>query len=289
MKGNLTILALTASVAAISLALDPGRFAFAHVDAGGHPLRMLIMGHGAPAVVFEAGGTPSTGGVVEDWERVQPAISRLTTTVAYDRAGCGLSAPGPKPRDARAVARELHTALHHAGVPAPYILAGHSFGGPLNRVFAGMYPGEVCGLVLADPTQEEFIEWNLTHQTNRFDELPADWPEVRASLDEARASALPPGIPVVLITGMGPRTLPGFTGQKEQQDYRTNLQMWLKFHQAWLDKTPGAQHIITEKTGHGIPFLEPELVVNAISNLVVQAKKSTAAPPKRARDNPLSR
>jgi pimeloyl-ACP methyl ester carboxylesterase len=288
MKANLTILAITASAAAIILALDPGRFAFAHVDAGGHSLRMLITGHGGPAVVFEAGGTPSTGGVVEDWERVQPAISRLTTAVSYDRAGCGRSAPGPKPRDARAVARELHAALHHAGVPTPYILVGHSFGGPLNRVFAGMYPGEVCGLVLADPTPEEFIEWNLTRHTNRLDDLPADWPEVKASLDEAHASVLPTGIPVVLITGMGPKTLPGFMSQKDQQEYRTNHQVWLKFHQEWLAKIPGAQHLITEKTGHGLPFLEPELVVSAISNLVVQAKKSTVAPPKSDWDIPLS-
>jgi hypothetical protein len=93
---------------------------------------------------------------------------------------------------------------------------------------------------------------------------------------------------VVLITGMGPRTLPGFITQKEQQEYRANHQMWLKFHQEWLDNIPGAQHTITEKTGHGIPFLEPELVVNAISNVIVKAKKSPVAPPKSARDIPLS-
>ena len=132
-----------------------------------------------------------------------------------------------------------------------------------------MYPSEVCGLVLANPTQEDFIMWNIARQTNHIDDLPFDWPEVKASLDEARASRLPDGIRVVLITGMGPKTLPSFITKKEIDEYRSGHQMWLKFHQEWVDKIPGAQHIVTEKTGHGIPFQEPELLVNAISNMVV--------------------
>ena len=272
MKSNLTVLAIVATVAALFLAVDPGRFAFAYVDAGGHPVRMLISGHGWPAVVFESGGTPTTGAPLEGWELVQPAISKLTTTVSYDRAGCGLSAPGPKPRDVRKIASELHTALHNAQVPPPYIMVGHSFGGPLVRMYAAMYPCEVCGLVLADPTQEDFIDWNAARQTN-----PRERPPVRlggnsrrASL-ELRASPLPAGIRVVLITGMGPKTFPSFVSAKEIADYRTIHPMWLKFHQEWLDKIPGAQHLITEKTGHGIPFQEPELLVNAISNMLVTA------------------
>ncbi len=275
MKGNLTVLAVIASMTALFLAVDPGRFAFAYVDVGGHTLRMLVSGHGHPAVVFESGGTPSTGGPLEDWELVQPAISKLTTTVSYDRAGVALSAPGPGPRDARQVALELHTALHKAGVLPPYILAGHSFGGLLNRVFAGMFPTEVCGLVLADPTQEEFIYWNVTRATNSiYNDLPADWQEVKASLNEAHASRLPDGIRVVMITGMGPQTLPAFMSRKDQTEYRSLHQKWLQFHQEWVEKIPGAQHIITEKTGHGIPFEEPELVIKAISDVVEQAKTS---------------
>lgn len=277
MKRNLTVLAIITTVAAIFLAVDPGRFAFACVDAGGHPLRMLISGHGGPAVVFETGGTAGSGGPLESWERIQPAISKLTTTVSYDRAGCGLSAPGPKPRDARQVALELHTALHNAAVSPPYILVGHSFGGPLIRVFAGMYPHEIYGLVLADPAQEDFIAWNIARQTNHVDGLPSDWSEVKTSLDEARDSRLPDGIRVVLITGMGPKTFPSFFTAKETEDYRSGHQMWLKFHQDWVDKIPRAQHIVTEKTGHGIPFQEPELLITAISNMIATADSSAHA------------
>src|SRR4029077_19435539 len=91
---------------------------------------------------------------------IQPAVSQFAKTISYDRAGNGLSKKGPAPRDGRRVATELHTALHNARASPPYILVGHSLGGPYIRVFAGLYPEEVAGLVLVDPTQEDLIAWD---------------------------------------------------------------------------------------------------------------------------------
>lgn len=271
MKKTLTTMAIIVSGIAIVLAMDLGRFAFDYVDVGGHKLRMLISGHGSPVVVFEAGGTGATGGPVEAWERVQPAVSKFTRTVAYDRAGIGLSAPGPKPRDARQIASELHTALANAHVAPPYILVGHSFGGPLLRVFAGMYPGEICGMVLADPTQEEFIFWNQARdpKSNQMD--GEEWKDVQASLTEAQESHVPPNVPVVLITGMKVPVFPSFVTEKQKTEFKTIKPMWLKFHNEWVEKLPNAQHIITENSGHGVPFEEPELIINTIQKMVEQA------------------
>src|SRR5438552_12300032 len=99
MKKILMLSATIVSGCAIVLALDPGRFAFDRVVVEGHEMRLLISGRGSPAVVFEAGGSGAAGGPLESWERGQPAVSRFTRTVAYDRAGIGQSAPGPKPPD----------------------------------------------------------------------------------------------------------------------------------------------------------------------------------------------
>jgi pimeloyl-ACP methyl ester carboxylesterase len=278
MKKVLVVLAICMSCVAVVLALDPGRFKFQQVDAGGHRLRMRISGHGSPAVVFEAGGTGAAGGPLEAWERVQPAVSKFTTTVTYDRAGIGLSAPGPKPRDAVQIARELHTALANARVAGPYVLVGHSFGGPFIRVFAGLYPDEVAGMLLIDPTQEEFMEWNQARDSKHEKRTDEEWNEVVASLTEAHESHVPPGVPVILITAMGPRVLPKSISitAEQMQEYRTVKPMWLKFHQEWIEKIPNGRHIITENSGHGVPFEEPELVINTIRQMVEHARNRPA-------------
>jgi pimeloyl-ACP methyl ester carboxylesterase len=124
------------------------------VDAGGHRLRMLVAGAGPLAVVFESGWPGGIGG----WEEVRAEVARFACVVSYDRAGIGESDPGPQPRDALRIASELHTALHSAGVEPPYVLVGHSMGGPYIRVFASQYPADVAGMVLVDPTMPESFE-----------------------------------------------------------------------------------------------------------------------------------
>jgi pimeloyl-ACP methyl ester carboxylesterase len=273
MKKFLVTLAVIVSCVAVVLALDLGRFAFTRVDVEGHELRMFISGRGNPTVVFETGGSPGSGGPLEYWERVQPAVSQFTRTVSYDRAGIGLSAPGPKPRDARQVAWELHAALQAARVPPPYVLVGHSFGGPLNRVFAGMYPDEIAGMVLLDPTQEEFISWNEAREANGVERSDAEWKDIQASLTEAHESRVPAGIPVIVITAMGPRVFPAFVTEKQKQDMNLIRPMWLKFHEDWVKTIPNGRHIITENSGPGIPFEEPKLVIKTIREVVERGKE----------------
>ena len=125
----------------------PGAF----VDVGSHRLHLHCTGRGSPVVVFESG----LGGTFLDWVRVQPEVSRFTRSCSYDRAGYGWSEPGPEPRHAARIAEELDRLLVHAGVPPPYVLVGHSFGGLAVRLFAARKAHRaVAGLVLVDATHE---------------------------------------------------------------------------------------------------------------------------------------
>lgn len=121
----------------------PGRL----IDIGGCRLHIVDQGKNHPTVVFEAG----LPGSVLSWRRVQDDLSRLVRAVSYDRAGLGWSDRGKRPRSAEKIADELHCLLERAGVPPPYILVGHSFGGLTTRQYASRYPDEVAGLVLVDP------------------------------------------------------------------------------------------------------------------------------------------
>lgn len=121
------------------------------VDIGGYRLHMQVEGEGSPTVVLDSGA----GGIGLGWELVRPAIAKVTRVVAYDRAGLGWSEPGPRPRTALKMAEELHTLLQNSNIPGPYILVGHSLGGPVSRQYATRYPEEVAGLVLVDSAHEQ--------------------------------------------------------------------------------------------------------------------------------------
>ena len=151
MKRFVLSIALGAFVLATAAApAAPGDRRYTHpgrlVRAGSVTLNLVCEGRGTPTVVFDAGWedwAPS-------WALVQPAITAHTRACSYDRAGAGFSSPGRMPRTSVEIARELHAALHAAGIPGPYLLVGHSFGSYNTRAFADLYMPEVYGLVLVD-------------------------------------------------------------------------------------------------------------------------------------------
>lgn len=55
--------------------------------------------------------------------------------------------------------------LQRAGVPPPYVLVGHSFGGLTMPLFAASFPEEVAGMVLVDPVPPS--EWNPPSEHDR--------------------------------------------------------------------------------------------------------------------------
>jgi pimeloyl-ACP methyl ester carboxylesterase len=127
----------------------PGRL----VDVGGHRLHLHVTGTAAvrPTVVLEAGMASMSA----NWAWVQADLERDGRVVSYDRAGLGWSERGTRPVDAGTSAEDLHAALRAADVPPPYVLAGHSYGGLVVRMFADRYPGEVVGLALVDSSHPD--------------------------------------------------------------------------------------------------------------------------------------
>ena len=119
---------------------------------------LMIAGEGAPTVILATGLI----GQSLDFARVQPAIAKLTRTVAFDKAGIGFSDPGPMPRTASAIVEDLRAAVRAANVGPPYVLVGHSAGGLQMRLFAFRYPEDVAGLVMVDSSGE--------YQDRRLDE-----------------------------------------------------------------------------------------------------------------------
>ncbi|MFJ9919415.1 alpha/beta fold hydrolase [Streptomyces rubiginosohelvolus] len=108
-----------------------------------------------PTVVFEGGLAAGRS----YWAGAQAVLADVAPTVVYDRSGLGRSpaAPAGASRRLHALAEDLGDLLDHldrVGPGGPFLLVGHSWGGPLVRLAAAAQPARVAGLVLVDPTDE---------------------------------------------------------------------------------------------------------------------------------------
>jgi pimeloyl-ACP methyl ester carboxylesterase len=175
------------------------------IDIGGYALHIQCSGQGSPTVILESGlGSDSLG-----WANVQPAIAQQTRVCAYDRAGYGWSDRSPRPRSAEVAVDELHALLQKAGVAPPYVLAGHSLGGVYVKLYAHLYPAEVAGLVLVDPSDERDLS-----------DLPPVYREqYRALIDETKGQM---GTLKLLINSGIPALWPAMLGVNEKLPAEAN-------------------------------------------------------------------
>ena len=83
--------------------------------------------------------------------QITPALAERGRVCSYDRANLGQSGPAPTPRTARDIVDDLHALLRAAAVPGPYLLIGHSEGGPYVQLYPRVYPTEVAGVLITNP------------------------------------------------------------------------------------------------------------------------------------------
>jgi pimeloyl-ACP methyl ester carboxylesterase len=265
---------------------------------GGRRLYLECRGAGSPTVVLEA-GYPNSGAV---WDTdalppgvagpaVLPAVAGFTSVCAYDRPGTlldadhrGRSDPAPMPRTARDMVADLHALLRAADVAGPYVLVGHSLGGILVRLYAAEYPAEVAGLVLVDASHEDqnirFRAVLTPDQRAVFERLTepdlpgAEQADVDASFAQLRqAAAVHPlrRLPLVVLShgrplgaDLPPEALalvpPGIFEAIEPEAQALQA--------ALAELVPGARHVIATGSGHYIQLEQPELVIDAIRQVV---------------------
>jgi pimeloyl-ACP methyl ester carboxylesterase len=154
----------------------PGRL----VDVGGgRRIQLDCRGTGAPVVVFES-GLDTLGSL--SWTRVQPQVATTTRACAYSRAGIMWSDPASGSFDVRREAQDLHNALAAAGEKPPFVMVGHSLGGPYLLTYTGQYGGEVAGLVFVDASHPDQI-------ARLRDAIGRDVPESAGMIKAANALA----------------------------------------------------------------------------------------------------
>ena len=119
------------------------------IDAGGYGVRVYEAGSSGRCVVI----VPGAGDCAASWIPVANQVASFARVISYDRAGLGGSENGP-PATLDRYLTELHSVIGQAGAQGPLILAGHSLGGLITRVYTREHPGQVAGLVQVDATPE---------------------------------------------------------------------------------------------------------------------------------------
>jgi pimeloyl-ACP methyl ester carboxylesterase len=289
------LFAVSADVRGAAPTAISGDFAGLIDIGGGRKLYLECKGAGSPVVVLEAGlrNRADIWSVKPDaGAAVFPEVAAVTRVCEYDRPGTTLGAdqfsrsdPVPMPRTAKDAVADLHGLLEAAAIPSPYVLVGHSTGGLIIRLYASIYPKEVVGLVLVDAIPEGLQTAMTPEQWKVYDRLLlVDPPKVLAaykdletidfdvSFDQmrraAKATPLPP-VPFIVISKGKPFEVP------------PDLPSWLPatLEQAWTtgqnelaQLLPNTPHRTATKSSHYVQIEEPQLVINAIRQVVEAAR-----------------
>jgi pimeloyl-ACP methyl ester carboxylesterase len=285
----------------------PGRL----VDVGGYKLHINCTGQGTPAVILDSG----LGDSYVSWLKVQPQMAKFTQVCSYDRAGLGYSESSPHPRTSKVMAEELHTLLHNAGIAPPYVLVGHSMGGYNVRLFASTYRSEVAGMVLVDSShpdqdrrfpqalndlnktwvrEQEFLAFSMPFGIPRLMGFCESDPVIRAAdcnyhsaregltvlrtFPESAAQAATTGslgdLPLAVLSRDPDMPMPDIPADLEKP---INDQ-WNQMQDELARLSTRGTRTIARKSGHYVQIDRPELVVEAVRNVVDQARQVQATP-----------
>jgi pimeloyl-ACP methyl ester carboxylesterase len=273
------------------------------VDIGGYRLHLYCSGEGGPTVILDYGRV----GSYLDWYHVQPQVARFTRVCSYDRGGYGWSDSSPKPRLPSVMAEELHTLLTNAREKPPYVLMGHSFGSFDVLMYAHKYPEDVAGIVLVDGSHPDHVlpfhwrdklwlrlmEFSAPFGLPRWRRWcgggPPEIAPIRTAIfcrshvyrtDYAQWAAFPDGAEEVRRLGsLGDVPLqvvsrdPDRRSSSDDSMFSSREQHWLKLQQELLQLSSNATHTIATGSGHDVMNDRPDVVVEAIQQIVKKTRK----------------
>jgi pimeloyl-ACP methyl ester carboxylesterase len=261
--------------------LDP-RTSRLLVPVSGRQVEVVRMGEGSPTLVLESGGGESAG----QWSRILPELAKQTRVIAYSRAGFGKSTTSTLPGSPQSSVAELHALLQALGETGPFVLAGHSWGGLLVRLYVSMFPADVAGLVLIDGTHEaQWSRWEALEPAFKFADVfratvsrgpPASRDLGEQVLRVAAAQRVDgmkpiPDLPLAVITAMKPSP-----PEREWtcRDPRARA-VWRQLHDEWSARSTSSLRIVSAGTGHYVMNDQPMLIVDAVKFVLDQVRATT--------------
>jgi pimeloyl-ACP methyl ester carboxylesterase len=295
----LVIQGCTSRVTDTSRAIDIGN---------GRSIFLECKGNGRPTVILVTG----LGERADNWmittnnkQPVFQGVASFTTVCAYDRPGTAtLTEKGLELSRSTSIsykatvkdsAEDLNALLAASGEPAPYVLVGHSLGGPIIRLYASEHPDKVAAFVFDDALSEYLIDGLDEEQVRLFQKLndpdfqgrPPNSEDTlfsEAVVPLMRAAKPPPQVPTIILTAdqwvlselIASGKLPKeFNQHFSDALWKSQMEAQKKFAALFKD----AKHVTKTNADHYIHRTQPQLVIDSIREVVDQVRSASESHP----------
>jgi pimeloyl-ACP methyl ester carboxylesterase len=266
---------------------------------GGRRIRVFRAGDASAPTALVFGGL---GSVPADWNAVGSCLGQAVQLVWLEGVRPGGAHPEPLPTTVSAT----KDAAQSLGIPAPYVVVGHSLGGVYAQAFARLYPELTRGIVLVDssirPTRERRVPlplargaralarlspvfgrlarrltiWSTT--TRGKDPVPtgeaADWYRdvtwVGSLVDEwSRAAHLFEELSAVSRAHSWPDVATTvLVGGSHGRPFTRPDRGWIARQGALAAELAGSRLIVVREAAHMVPIDRPQAVADAILEMI---------------------
>ena len=232
----------------------------------GRKLYLRCTGEGSPTVVLEGGDDDTS----DSYGFAETTLAAVTRTCVYDRANLGRSDPDERRRGLPELVSDLEQVLAAADVPEPYVLVGTSGGGYITAGYAFEHADRVAGMVFVEvpapfrsppPEIVEITRWDAPENIESRDFLQVEkdaWAARREVGD----------IPVTVISN---KYTDAEIAAAEFPSEARGMSANVREQRGWLVLSPRAEQVVVQ-TGHAVEEVDPQLVIDAILEVVDAAR-----------------
>ncbi len=274
------------------------------IDIGTHRLHIYCTGRKGHATVILEGGN---GGWSTYWNRVHQLVPSNVRVCSYDRSGLGWSERGPNPKDDESIVSELKQLMIASDEGPPYIMVGHSAGGPLSWLFAKNNPDIVAGIVMVDANTRTYRHWGDENASPTRKFVREHLRPLLVLVETTGVVLFPRNADSEAMSRYGYSEFqkevvsdPGFRSRMisaknaegashDDLNYMTSIgsmplvvieaghivlpisdNEWRRGQREMLTLSTNSIHIVAESVGHSIPRDGPEFIVRAIQDILGQ-------------------
>ncbi len=241
------------------------------VQVDGRDMYLQCIGEDSPTIVWISGhGAP---GWLSTAQYLQSQLATVSRVCMYDRQGLGFSeSAGYADMDHWLNdTADLAALLQAAKVDGPYVMAGHSYGGLLARIFAYEHRKDVAGVLAIDPSSENQFSQELVNPDAPTGDPTCTscpfYPDIEAvhEMTKGKVAGSLGDLPLIVL-GHAP-DLPFWPGA-----YNAT---WLDLGRETATASSNAEFVTASWSSHSIPTSQPALVVEALRELVAAARSTS--------------